>query len=77
MSKEMSKEMIADLVEKEDKRKYYQEITRKARIKRDEVNGELWKEAFLDLAKAADRVDAMIARTEKREVLFLVEEKEK
>jgi len=47
-------------------REELQAIKNKAMNERDTISNKYWKRALVALADAADRVDAMIARTEER-----------
>ena len=48
-----------------EEREYYQDIaTRAMCAAREKSTSSLWRSAFDDLARAADRIDAMIARTQ-------------
>lgn len=47
-------------------RETVQDVCEAAEAYRDNVDNEHWKDAFRELAMAADRVDAMLARSEFR-----------
>lgn len=53
--------------EEVEERKEMQNIRKKAEKNAAEVPSKLWKRAYLRLADAADKIDAMIARTEEKE----------
>lgn len=57
-------------------REKLQEIREKALESEINVQNPFWKDAYLDLAKAADRLDAMIARTIIVESAQIAEKKE-
>lgn len=44
-------------------REFLYDLKTAASIKSDEVMNEHWKDAYLQLSNAADRLDAMIARS--------------